>query len=865
MTYSHPLAVLLLAFANHAAIAGHVNSSGPSTPEASWGLVENAGQWDSPARFVGRFPGGSVRLVPGAIELQLWSTEGSSALVRLVVEGGREDCLPEGEGRLEVTRNYLVGDASRWRSGVASFASAIYRDVRPGIDLRVREEGGHLEYDLLLAAGASCDDLVLRCEGADGLALADDGALVLETGVGPVRMSPPRSWMESAEGGRDELASGYRLVDEARFGFLLPGRDERLPAVIDPGITWLTYLGGDAWEAIFGLAQAPDGNLIVAGSTLSNPFDTTAGAFQVSDPDAGAFHDGYVAIMDPTGSSLIACTYFGGGEVDGINGIAVHPGGEVSIVGHTKSLDLPTSPGALQGSKGIGWDGFVATLSRDLTTLLYGTYLGDPGGGSRDWACAVDVHAAGLLTVGGYAQSKNFHITAGSFQTTNAGKKDVFVTRLDPSKAGAAQLVWSTFLGGANEEGGGSLPPSPDATVTLDLLVDSSGVATVMGMTGSPDFPTTAGSYQPTYKGTGDAFVARLDPTLPGTSQLVWSTFLGGSDTEFTSALVVDSGGTVAVCGNTASTNFPTTAGAYLPTKVGGTYDGFVAQLDPALTGSSQLLWSTHIGGSGLETALGLGVEPGGAVVTSGWTGSLDFPTTADASSPTFLGGGSDAWAVRFDPSLSGSAQLLYATFAGGLGSDTFGMVLPVGPGKSLLAGSTTSSGLATPGAYDTTHNGDRDVWVAHFAFPAEAQVYCTAGTSASGCPASLSAVGVPSATAPTGFELEASGVEGAKDGLFFFGANGRQANPWGNGSSFQCVVPPVKRAGLLNGSGSAGLCDGAFLQDLNARWCPTCSKPAHNPGAGTTVQAQLWYRDPLNTSNQTTSLSDAIEFVVEP
>ena len=145
------------------------------------------------------------------------------------------------------------------------------------------------------------------------------------------------------------------------------------------------------------------------------------------------------------------------------------------------------------------------------------------------------------------------------------------------------------------------------------------------------------------------------------------------------------------------------------------------------------------------------------------------------------------------------------------------------------------------------------------------AESFCTAGTSASGCRASLSAAGFPSTSAPSGFLLQASGVEGAKDGTFFFGTNGRQANPWGNGTSYQCVVPPVVRAGTLSGSGTLGACDGAFSQDLNALWCPTCPKPAKNPGAGALVQAQLWYRDPFSTSNQTTSLSDAIEFEVCP
>jgi hypothetical protein len=142
---------------------------------------------------------------------------------------------------------------------------------------------------------------------------------------------------------------------------------------------------------------------------------------------------------------------------------------------------------------------------------------------------------------------------------------------------------------------------------------------------------------------------------------------------------------------------------------------------------------------------------------------------------------------------------------------------------------------------------------------------YCTAGTSANGCQASISATGSASATATSGFDLMASNVEGAKNGIFFFGKNGRQASPWGSGTSYQCVVTPVMRGGLLTGTGTPGLCDGAFTQDLNARWCATCPRPLHNPGAGATVQTQLWYRDPFNTSNQTTSLSDAIEFVVAP
>ncbi len=137
---------------------------------------------------------------------------------------------------------------------------------------------------------------------------------------------------------------------------------------------------------------------------------------------------------------------------------------------------------------------------------------------------------------------------------------------------------------------------------------------------------------------------------------------------------------------------------------------------------------------------------------------------------------------------------------------------------------------------------------------------YCTAGTSTSGCKAIISAAGQASTTASTGFVVSVTGAEGQKDGLFFYGQNGKQANAWGNGTSLQCVVTPVKRGGLQGGTGTVGACDGIFSQDLNARWCPTCPKwPGHAPAPGK-MQIQFWHRDPLNTSNQTTSLSDAIE-----
>jgi hypothetical protein len=190
---------------------------------------------------------------------------------------------------------------------------------------------------------------------------------------------------------------------------------------------------------------------------------------------------------------------------------------------------------------------------------------------------------------------------------------------------------------------------------------------------------------------------------------------------------------------------------------------------------------------------------------------------------------------------------------------DTFGAAVAVDGDTALIGAHDDDHAPGVSGSF----NGEGSAYV--FEVCPAPENYCTAGVSASGCQAALSASGIPSASAATGFEVQATSVEGDKAGLFFFGTNGRQANSWGNGSSFQCVVPPVLRTGLQLGTGTIGECDGTFALDFNALWCPSCLGFNKNPGIGATVQAQLWYRDPLSTSNQTTSLSDAIEFCVGP
>jgi hypothetical protein len=289
------------------------------------------------------------------------------------------------------------------------------------------------------------------------------------------------------------------------------------------------------------------------------------------------------------------------------------------------------------------------------------------------------------------------------------------------------------------------------------------------------------------------------------------------------------------------------TAGAYFGWSVGLSGDHAVVGApyddDQGFSNSgSAFLFERDLGGSGnwgeAAKLLASGAENSAFV---GLAAAIEGDVALVGSAPNSLVG--SAYVFWRDQGASGAwAELSHFTASGGM---RFGAYVDLS-GQTGVGGTESSTGA----------------FVFEPLLAVTPTTYCTAGISASGCQAQIAASGTPSATADSGFDLIATNFEGEKKGIFFFGANGRQANSWGNGSSYQCVVPPVKRGALLDSGGAAGTCDGQVVYDLNARWT---SLPSQNPGAGALVQAQLWYRDPFNTSNQSTSLSNAIEFSICP
>ncbi|HXN23339.1 MAG TPA: SBBP repeat-containing protein [Candidatus Dormibacteraeota bacterium] len=326
-------------------------------------------------------------------------------------------------------------------------------------------------------------------------------------------------------------------------------------AALDPtGATLLysTYLGGTGDDYGYGIAVDSTGNAYVTGFTTSWNFPTSN---PLQPTNHGGFFDAFVAALDPTGATLLYSTYLGGTGYDVGRGIAVDSAGNAYVTGATDSTNFPTS-NPLQPTIHGGLDAFVAALDPTGATLLYSTYL---GGTSDDYGLGIAVDSADNAYVTGYTDSTNFP-TSNPLQPTNHGGRNAFVAALDPT---GATLLYSTYLGGTG------------TGYCFGIAVDSAGNAYVTGFTGSTNFPTS-NPVQPTNHGGDDAFVAALDPTG---ATLLYSTYLGGTGTDFGQGIAVDSAGNAYVTGYTNSTNFPT-SNPLQPTNHGG-YDAFVAKITP--------------------------------------------------------------------------------------------------------------------------------------------------------------------------------------------------------------------------------------------------------------------------------------------
>ncbi|MGO9095951.1 MAG: SBBP repeat-containing protein, partial [Bryobacteraceae bacterium] len=301
--------------------------------------------------------------------------------------------------------------------------------------------------------------------------------------------------------------------------------------------------------------------------------------------------------------------------------------GYVYVTGTTSSIDFPATVGAFQTGNQGGEDAYVTKLNPNAygaASLVYSTYLGGIGD-EEGLGLAVDSSHSAYAT--GVTQSANFPWTAGSYQSPSSGGQDAFLVKVNPA---GSLLTYSARLSGSGDDAG------------WGVAVDSQGNAYVAGQTSSLDFPVTPGAYQTAaHSVNNQAFVSKLNPTG---SSLIYSTYLGGSGADIPFGMALDSGGDVYLTGITSSTDFPTTAGA-LSTSLSGASDGFVSQLNG--TGAS-LLYSTYLGGSGVDQGDQIALDPNGGAYITGYASSSNFPV-GPGSFQTTLRGAADAFIVKMN------------------------------------------------------------------------------------------------------------------------------------------------------------------------------------------------------------------------
>ena len=441
----------------------------------------------------------------------------------------------------------------------------------------------------------------------------------------------------------DTQAAGFPVTVHAWQKSFGGGGQDGFVAKFDKNgkLLWSTLLGGSGWDGVYGMSVDASCEPVVTGVTESTNFPVTATAVQRA-LAGGA--DAFVTVLSPDGTAVRYSTYLGGRVSDGaplpINpyhffpasddadlGIAVAtgPSGAVYIAGETNSIDLPAS-GSAQPLIGGSFDCFVARIDTVSGRLSYLTYL---GGASYDFCSGVAVDSAGEAFVTGEAQSLNFPVTPGAFQSVHSPGTAAFVTKLS---ADGTRLAYSTLLGGSK---GGSASSGSNYTAGSAIAIDAAGDAFVDGTTNDTDFPTTPGVVQPANRGIDDGFVTEL---APGGSSLVFSTYLGASDYEGLFGLALDPYGNVFVDGFSSSRDLPQVKP--FQSRFGGFTDAWLAELS---SGGRTLLRSSYLGGSDQDFAYGLALS-NGRISIAGVTPSHDFPVTLHAPQPVYGGGVGDAF-----------------------------------------------------------------------------------------------------------------------------------------------------------------------------------------------------------------------------
>jgi hypothetical protein len=658
-------------------------------------FIENQGQVDARVKFFHRGQDQTLFFTPAGMVLSLRRapeknalspSRPSPAVVHLRPQGMRPGVEIVATDPLAGKVNYYLGnDPGKWRAGVPTFQSVVYREAYPGIDLKFYGTGQQVEYDLIVKPGADPKQVKFLYQGVQALKVTKEGDLNITLPDGGKLVQKKPVIYQDIDGRRVSREGKFRLLPGKRsYGFDVASYDNRHPLIIDPVVLiYSTYLGGDTWESGNAIAVDSSGSAYVVGTTQSTDFPIVTPVPPSPQPTytPGAFENAFVAKFNLAGNALVYSTYLGGSIDDLALGIAVDASNNAYVTGETFSPDFPVfpNPGAYQTSlkPNAVSNCFVTKLNAN-GTMGYSTYLGgdvtiDGFGSSDSPKAGIAVDAAGNAYIAGDTDSVDFPVL-GAFQATNNGAINAFVTKLNPT---GTALVYSTYLGGSAFD------------TAWGIAVDNSNFAYVAGETNSVDFPKTNLS---SLSGPSDAFVTKLNTNG---SALVYSFFLGGSGSDAaTGGIAINkTTGEAYVAGYTDSPNFPTV------TPFQATLQGFTNAFVTKFNAAGATVYSTYLGGNGTDMAWYVAVDGQGQAVVTGETDSTTFPMNRPVQAT--LNGIIDAFVTKLNAPGTGTR---FSTYLGGTLAVNYGFGVAVDfRGHTYLTGYTESTGFPTRNPFQAT------------------------------------------------------------------------------------------------------------------------------------------------------------------
>lgn len=669
-------------------------------------FIQNTGQWDSQVKFLTRMNGLNCWITDDGIVYDLYSIKRNlperknkpiffnnpegivkGHVIKMSYEGRSSNFSFQPQGKQQTYHSYFQGNnSSGWASGAPLYTEVSVKNIYPGIDGRYYYDNGLFRYDMIINPGTDLSQLVMTYSGQDGLEINENGELVLLTTLGDLDQKNIFAYQD-IDGKRRQVSCSFTKDEKGHIAFLAADYDKKYPLVIDP-LVFSTFIGGVDDEEIYGLAVDSFGNTYITGYTYSIDFPITEGAYESPyDREGGVF----VTKHNDVANQQVFSAYIGGDLLDVATDIFIDQEDNIIISGYTWSTDYPTSVVNYQSVHGGYCDVFVTKLNSSGSLLLYSTFLG--GSYGETWN-EIQPLGANQIAIWGTTGSTDFPVTSGCYQPNLSGAGDGFLSVLDLS---TSTLLYSTYIGGTNDEystglaldnnGGiylGGYTNSPDFPTSVessqpafngivdgfivkfnsspysvaystyiggaewdwveDIAVDLSGFAYLCVSTDSEDYPVTAGALQTVL--IGDYCDLAITKMNPSGTDLVFSTFIGTENDDYSSDLSVDNNGNVYFAGCSESIDFPVTENAYQPVYGGGYYDIVIGSLDPT---GADLQYATYFGGSGYEQAYEIIAPNSGNIYFAGLTGSADFPVTDYVYQPFYAGGNSDGFISKIN------------------------------------------------------------------------------------------------------------------------------------------------------------------------------------------------------------------------